>query len=92
MMSESARGEGGRVWVPKKPGDKRDPKNIRRVNAGISSKTGIQVRESRSARRGDSRHLKVVYEHHLGIDGKPMVYLDLTHIDARFWIASWKAF
>ena len=24
---------------------------------------------------------KVVYEHHLGIDGQPMVYLDLTHID-----------
>jgi succinate dehydrogenase / fumarate reductase flavoprotein subunit len=24
---------------------------------------------------------KVVYEHNLGIDGKPMVYLDLTHID-----------
>src|SRR5712671_3122436 len=28
LMSESARGEGGRVWVPKKPGDKRDPKSI----------------------------------------------------------------
>ena len=27
-MSESARGEGGRVWVPKKPGDNRDPKSI----------------------------------------------------------------
>ncbi len=24
---------------------------------------------------------KVVYEHDLGIDGQPMVYLDLTHID-----------
>src|SRR6185369_5584282 len=28
LMSESARGEGGRVWVPKNPGDKRDPKSI----------------------------------------------------------------
>ena len=28
LMSESARGEGGRVWVPKTPGDKRDPKQI----------------------------------------------------------------
>ena len=26
---------------------------------------------------------KVVYEHDLGIDGKPMVYLDLTHIDRK---------
>ncbi|HEX4132053.1 MAG TPA: succinate dehydrogenase flavoprotein subunit [Pirellulales bacterium] len=28
LMSESARGEGGRVWVPCKPGDSRDPKQI----------------------------------------------------------------
>ena len=27
-MSESARGEGGRVWVPKQPGDKRAPQSI----------------------------------------------------------------
>ena len=28
LMSESARGEGGRVWVPRKPQDARDPKDI----------------------------------------------------------------
>lgn len=28
LMSESARGEGGRVWVPKKPQDDRDPMTI----------------------------------------------------------------
>lgn len=28
LMSESARGEGGRVWVPRKPQDPRSPKNI----------------------------------------------------------------
>ena len=28
LMSESARGEGGRVWVPRKPDDKRDPREI----------------------------------------------------------------
>lgn len=28
LMSESARGEGGRVWVPKKPGDARNPREI----------------------------------------------------------------
>ncbi len=28
LMSESARGEGGRVWVPKKPHDDRDPMSI----------------------------------------------------------------
>ena len=30
-----------------------------------------------------ARFFKVVYEHQLGIDGKPMVYLDLTHIDRK---------
>jgi succinate dehydrogenase / fumarate reductase flavoprotein subunit len=28
LMSESARGEGGRVWVPRKPQDPRDPREI----------------------------------------------------------------
>ena len=28
LMSESARGEGGRVWVPRKPQDARDPRSI----------------------------------------------------------------
>jgi len=28
LMSESARGEGGRVWIPRKPQDDRDPKSI----------------------------------------------------------------
>ena len=28
LMSESARGEGGRVWVPKASGDSRDPRDI----------------------------------------------------------------
>lgn len=28
LMSESARGEGGRVWVPRKPQDSRDPTSI----------------------------------------------------------------
>jgi succinate dehydrogenase / fumarate reductase flavoprotein subunit len=28
LMSESARGEGGRVWVPRKPQDTRDPKQV----------------------------------------------------------------
>src|SRR5207237_3321992 len=28
LMSESARGEGGRIWVPKNKDDKRDPRTI----------------------------------------------------------------
>ena len=84
LMSESARGEGGRVWVPKKPGDKRDPNPFRRASAGTSSKSGIRSTATWCrAMWPRAPSFKVVYEHNLGIDGKPMVYLDLTHIDPQ---------
>jgi succinate dehydrogenase / fumarate reductase, flavoprotein subunit len=84
LMSESARGEGGRVWVPKKPGDKRDPKSI-------PENERYYFLEERYPKYGNlvprdiaTREIhKVVYEDGLGIDGGPMVYLDLTHIDRK---------
>ena len=42
LMSESARGEGGRVWVPKQPGDKRAAKTFPKPSASIFSKSGIR--------------------------------------------------
>ena len=43
LMSESARGEGGRVWVPRKPQDPRDPQEHSRERSGTtSSKSGIR--------------------------------------------------
>ncbi|HET7186329.1 MAG TPA: succinate dehydrogenase flavoprotein subunit [Terriglobales bacterium] len=84
LMSESARGEGGRVWVPKKKGDKRDAKSI-------PENERYYFLEERYPKYGNlvprdiaTREIhKVVYEDGLGIDGGPMVYLDLTHIDRK---------
>ena len=84
LMSESARGEGGRVWVPRTQGDKRDPKSI-------PEKERWYFLEERYPKYGNlvprdvaTREIfEVIYKHNLGIDGQPMVYLDLTHIDRK---------
>src|ERR1700680_3179376 len=41
LMSESARGEGGRVWVPRKPGDKREAKSIPAGETGFFLGEGV---------------------------------------------------
>jgi succinate dehydrogenase / fumarate reductase, flavoprotein subunit len=83
LMSESARGEGGRVWVPKTPGDKRDPLSIPQSERWYFLEDWYPKYGNLVPRDVATRAIfKVVYEHNLGIDGKPMVYLDLTHIDA----------
>ncbi len=82
LMSESARGEGGRVWVPKTPGDKRDPLSIPQSERWYFLEEWYPKYGNLVPRDVATRAIfKVVYEHNLGIDGKPMVYLDLTHID-----------
>jgi succinate dehydrogenase / fumarate reductase, flavoprotein subunit len=82
LMSESARGEGGRVWVPKTLGDKRDPVSIPEKNRWYFLEEWFPKYGNLVPRDVATRAIfKVVYEHNLGIDGKPMVYLDLTHID-----------
>jgi len=84
LMSESARGEGGRVWVPKKAGDNRDPKSIPQNERWYFLEEWYPKYGNLVPRDVATRAIfKVVYEHHLGIDGKPMVYLDLTHIDRK---------
>src|ERR1700738_2217809 len=84
LMSESARGEGGRVWVPKTPGDKRDPKSIPQNERWYFLEEWYPKYGNLVPRDVATRAIhKVVYEHNLGIDGKPMVYLDLTHIDRK---------
>jgi succinate dehydrogenase / fumarate reductase flavoprotein subunit len=84
LMSESARGEGGRVWVPKTPGDKREPKAIPEKERWYFLEEWYPKYGNLVPRDIATRAIhKVVYEHNLGIDGKPMVYLDLTHIDRK---------
>ena len=84
LMSESARGEGGRVWVPKTPGDKRDFKSIPQSERWYFLEEWYPKYGNLVPRDIATRAIhKVVYEYKLGIDGKPMVYLDLTHIDRK---------
>jgi len=82
LMSESARGEGGRVWVPRELGDKREPNAIPEKDRWYFLEEWYPKYGNLVPRDVATRAIfKVVYEHNLGIDGKPMVYLDLTHID-----------
>ncbi|HWB32511.1 MAG TPA: succinate dehydrogenase flavoprotein subunit [Acidobacteriaceae bacterium] len=82
LMSESARGEGGRVWVPKDKNDKRAPKSIPEGDRWYFLEEWYPKYGNLVPRDVATRAIfKVVYEHHMGIDGQAMVYLDLTHID-----------
>src|SRR5436305_8579422 len=82
LMSESARGEGGRVWVPKTLHDKRDPRSIPQADRFHFLEEWYPKYGNLVPRDVATRAIhKIVYEDQLGIDGQPMVYLDLTHID-----------
>ena len=82
LMSESARGEGGRVWVPRKPGDARAAKEIPASERFYFLEEWYPKYGNLVPRDVATRAIhKVVYELGLGLEGQPMVYLDLTHID-----------
>ena len=82
LMSESARGEGGRVWVPRNKHDKRDPRSIPEADRFYFLEEWYPKYGNLVPRDIATRAIhRVVYELGLGLDGQPMVYLDLTHID-----------
>jgi len=82
LMSESARGEGGRVWVPRNKGDQRDWKSIPESERFYFLEEWYPKYGNLVPRDVATRAIhKVVFEEGLGMDGKAMVYLDLTHID-----------
>ncbi|HEY3926937.1 MAG TPA: succinate dehydrogenase flavoprotein subunit [Candidatus Koribacter sp.] len=82
LMSESARGEGGRVWVPRTPGDKREARSIPESERYYFLEEWYPKYGNLVPRDVATRAIhKIVHEEHLGIDGQAMVYLDLTHID-----------
>ncbi|MGC9222656.1 MAG: succinate dehydrogenase flavoprotein subunit [Terracidiphilus sp.] len=84
LMSESARGEGGRVWVPRNPGDKRPGRSIPESDRFYFLEEWYPKYGNLVPRDVATRAIhKVVYELGLGIDGQPMVYLDLSHIDCH---------
>ncbi|MGB2887520.1 MAG: succinate dehydrogenase flavoprotein subunit [Candidatus Acidiferrales bacterium] len=81
LMSESARGEGGRVWVPKQPGDKRRGKDIPESERFYFLEEWYPKYGNLVPRDVATRAIhKIVFEMKLGIDPEAAVYLDVTHI------------
>src|SRR5437899_930958 len=81
LMSESARGEGGRVWVPKRAGDTRPPLTIPTDERFYFLEEWYPKYGNLVPRDIATRAIhKVVFELKLGIGGDAAVYLDLTHI------------
>lgn len=85
LMSESARGEGGRIWVPRKPNDPRDPLTIPEEERYYFLEENHPLFGNLVPRDVACREIyDVVYNKKLGIGGQAMVYLDLTHHSKEF--------
>ncbi len=81
LMSESARGEGGRVWVPKTPQDPRPPRTIPENERFYFLEEWYPKYGNLVPRDVATRAIhKIVYEMKMGLAGEPAVYLDVTHI------------
>ena len=84
LMSESARGEGGRVWVPKQVGDKRRGKDIPQNERFYFLEEWYPKYGNLVPRDIATRAIhRVVFEMKMGLAGdQPAVYLDVSHIPA----------
>jgi succinate dehydrogenase / fumarate reductase, flavoprotein subunit len=81
LMSESARGEGGRVWVPRTQGDQREPRSIPEAERWYFLEEKYPRYKNLVPRDVASREIyHVCVDKGLGVDGQMCVYLDLTHI------------
>jgi succinate dehydrogenase / fumarate reductase flavoprotein subunit len=81
LMSESARGEGGRVWVPRNPQDKRNPKDIPEAERRYFLEEKYPAYGNLVPRDIATREIFQVCLEGGGVNGENQVYLDLTHID-----------
>jgi succinate dehydrogenase / fumarate reductase flavoprotein subunit len=70
LVSESIRGEGGRMWVP------RDGTPWYFLEEWYPAYGNLVPRDIATR-----AIFKVVFEMGLGVDGQPMVYLDVSHLD-----------
>ncbi|HRX77512.1 MAG TPA: succinate dehydrogenase flavoprotein subunit [Pirellulaceae bacterium] len=84
LMSESARGEGGRVWVPRTPHDPRDPKSIPEAERYYFLEERYPEYGNLVPRDIATREIfDICVNEGLSVEaGRQCVYLDLTHIDA----------
>jgi succinate dehydrogenase / fumarate reductase flavoprotein subunit len=83
LMSESARGEGGRMWVPRNQGDKRAPKSIPESERWYFLEEKYPAYGNLVPRDIATREIFQVCLTGYGIGGRREVYLDLTHIPRR---------
>jgi succinate dehydrogenase / fumarate reductase flavoprotein subunit len=84
LISESARGEGGRVWVPRKAGDPRPPNDIPEEQRFYFLEERYPKYKNLVPRDIATREIfQVCTELKLGVGGGNMVYLDLRDEVAR---------
>ncbi|MBC7931581.1 MAG: FAD-binding protein, partial [Rubrivivax sp.] len=79
LMSESARGEGGRVWVPKEQNDKRGPSSIPEKERWYFLEEKYPAYGNLVPRDIATREIFQVCLDGYGVYGENQVYLDLTH-------------
>ncbi|RKG87581.1 succinate dehydrogenase flavoprotein subunit [Corallococcus terminator] len=84
LMSESVRGEGGRVWVPRKKGDVRAPKEIPESERWYFLEEKYPKYKNLVPRDVATREIFMVCRDlGMGLGGRDGVYLDVTHIPAK---------
>jgi succinate dehydrogenase / fumarate reductase flavoprotein subunit len=85
LMSESARGEGGRVWVPRTPHDQRDPREIPDAERYYFLEERYPTYGNLVPRDIATREIfNVCVNEGLSVEtDRQCVYLDLTHIERR---------
>ncbi|MFV1967510.1 MAG: succinate dehydrogenase flavoprotein subunit [Pirellulaceae bacterium] len=83
LMSESARGEGGRVWVPRTPHDRRDPQQIPEDQRYYFLEERYPEYGNLVPRDIATREIfDICVNEGLSVEkDRQCVYLDLTHID-----------
>ncbi|MDI9410245.1 MAG: succinate dehydrogenase flavoprotein subunit [Bacteroidia bacterium] len=85
LMSESARGEGGRVWVPRRKGDQRDPRQIPDAERWYFLEEKYPKYGNIVPRDIATREIfDVCVNQGMGVGGQNQVYLDLTHLGREY--------
>jgi succinate dehydrogenase / fumarate reductase flavoprotein subunit len=85
LMSESLRGEGGRVWVPKKKGDTRRAQDIPESERFYFLEEKYPKYKNLVPRDIATREIfEICRRQGMGVGGKDSVYLDLTHLGEEY--------
>ncbi|MCG7918966.1 MAG: succinate dehydrogenase (quinone) flavoprotein subunit, partial [Candidatus Thiodiazotropha taylori] len=85
LMSEAARGEGGRIWVPRDAQEQRRPNQIPEQDRFYFLEEWYPSYGNTVPRDLASRAIwEVVNKLGLGVAGEAKVYLDLTHLNPGF--------